>query len=170
MRRPPLTLGRCSRGGDASWFSDLVDLTPRGRDQNDTGEHRPRCEFHGPAAWVDLGGRTTVLALVAGGSPDRGGAWWWLEPGGFPWGHPRFWSNRVLPGLAVLWGLAVLASLHREDRRRLLIWLPAMPAAWLAAAVTARLVFPITFAWLWLAPLGIALAMATPFRRGSDAA
>ena len=87
--------------------------------------------------------------------------WWWLEPGGFPWGHPRFWSNRVLPCLAVLWGLAALASLHREDQRSLLILLAAMPAAWLAAAVTARLVFPITFAWLWLAPLGIALAMAT---------
>ncbi len=86
--------------------------------------------------------------------------WWWLEPGGFPWGHPRFWSNRVLPGLALLWGSGALASLHREDRRRLLIWLPAMPAAWLAAAITGRLVFPITFASIWLAPLGVALVMA----------
>ena len=86
--------------------------------------------------------------------------WWWLEPGGFPWGHPRFWINRVLPGLAVLWSSGSLASLHREDRRRLLIWLPVIPAAWLAAAISARLVFPITFAWIWLVPLGIALIMA----------
>jgi hypothetical protein len=85
--------------------------------------------------------------------------WWWLKPGGFPWGHPRFWSNRVLPCLAVLRVSRALASLHREDRRRLLIWLPAMPAAWLAAAITGRLVFPITFAWIWLVPLGVALAM-----------
>ena len=86
--------------------------------------------------------------------------WWWLEPGGFPWGHPRFWSNRVLPSLAVLWIAGSLASLHREDRRRLLIWLPAVPAAWLAAAIAGRLVFPITFAWIWLVPLGVALVMA----------
>ncbi len=86
--------------------------------------------------------------------------WWWLEPGGFPWGHPRFWMNRVLPWLVVLWGSGSLSSLHREDRRRLLIWLPAMPAAWLAGAVAGRLVFPITFAGIWLAPLGIAAAMA----------
>src|SRR3954453_19701541 len=87
--------------------------------------------------------------------------WWWLKPGGFPWGHPRFWSNRVLPCLAVLWVSGALASLHREDRRRLLIWLPAMPAAWLAAAIAGRLVFPVTFAWIWLVPLGVTLAMST---------
>ncbi len=86
--------------------------------------------------------------------------WWWLKPGGFPWGHPRFWSNRVLPCLAVLWVSGALASLHREDRRRLLIWLPAIPAAWLAAAIAGRLVFPITFSWIWLVPLGVALVMA----------
>jgi len=23
--------------------------------------------------------------------------WWWLMPGGFPWLHPQFWANCVLP-------------------------------------------------------------------------
>jgi hypothetical protein len=86
--------------------------------------------------------------------------WWWLEPGGFPWGHPRFWSNRVLPGLALVWVSGALVSLHREDLRRLCIWLPALPAAWLATAIAGRLVFPITFAWIWLVPLGVSVAMA----------
>ena len=40
-----------------------------------------------------------------------------------------------------------------------------MPAAWLALAVAARLVFPITFAWIWLVPLGVALVM-TAFLAG----
>ena len=41
-----------------------------------------------------------------------GGAWWWLEPGGFGLAHPRFWANRVAPilglGLAVACLLALL--------------------------------------------------------------
>jgi hypothetical protein len=83
-----------------------------------------------------------------------------LAPGGFPWAHPRFWMNRVLPSLGLIGCFLTLLSLHRENLRQLLILLPALPAAWLGAAITSRVVFPITFAWIWLVPLGVAVVMA----------
>ncbi len=62
----------------------------------------------------------------------------------------------------------------------MIVCLPAFPAAWLAGAVAARIVFPITFATIWLGPLGMALAMTiflipracgiTLRRRGASAA
>ena len=97
--------------------------------------------------------------MVLVGHLIAGMLWWWLEPGGFPWGHPRFWSNRVLPIIVLLWVIGSLVSLHREDRCSMVRWLPAFPAAWLVAAVASRLVFPITFAGIWIAPLAVALTM-----------
>jgi hypothetical protein len=87
-------------------------------------------------------------------------AWWWLEPGGFPWGHPRFWGNRVLPMLGLTWCLVCLVGLHRGQDAKLLRWLPAFPSAWASGAVTGRFLFPITFARFWLVPLVVAVLMA----------
>ena len=28
--------------------------------------------------------------------------WWWFMPHGFSFGHPKFWSNGVIPLVAVL--------------------------------------------------------------------
>jgi hypothetical protein len=85
--------------------------------------------------------------------------WWWLQPGGFPWQHARFWTNRCLPLLVLVWGAGSLAALHAENRKRLALWLPAWPAVWGAGAVAGRVVFPISLARLWLAPLVGALLM-----------
>ena len=97
-------------------------------------------------------------------------AWWWFSPGGFGPGHPRFWANRVAPPLilaAVIWTLAALRS-DRQGPLRLL--LAGWPAAWAGMAVALRLLFPVTLAWLWLVPFGVAVAMGLaairPWRQG----
>jgi hypothetical protein len=86
--------------------------------------------------------------------------WWWLEPGGFGLGHPRFWSNAVAAPLGLAVTLVALAAMH-VGRVRMLRWLlPIWAAGWAAAAVAGRILFPITLCWLWLIPLGGAVAMA----------
>ena len=97
-------------------------------------------------------------------------AWFWLEPGGFPYGHTRFWMNRVLPFAAAAWCLVSLVALHRGKDDRLITVLPAYPAAWASGAVAGRMIFPVTLAQLWLAPIVLALLMTlaqVPVRRGS---
>jgi len=86
--------------------------------------------------------------------------WWWLQPGGFPWNHPRFWINRVMPVVAMGWCLGSLLALHREDRGRLAVWLPAWPAVWAGIAIAGKLVFPITLHLAWLVPMAGAVGMA----------
>ena len=86
--------------------------------------------------------------------------WWWLEPGGFGLSHPRFWSNTIAPPLGLGVTIVALAAMH-VGRVRVLRWLlPIWAAGWAAAAVAGRILFPITLCWLWLIPLGGAVAMA----------
>jgi hypothetical protein len=47
----------------------------------------------------------TILAIL----------WWWLQAGGFPAGHPRFWSNTVAPIAALAFSIGSLWALHRES-------------------------------------------------------
>src|SRR5437899_3228807 len=87
-------------------------------------------------------------------------AWWWLMPGGFPASHPRFWANRAVP-IAVLAVAATAVWAARRGRFDLLRGaLVVFPAAWGAGAVVARVAFPISFRWLFLAPLLGAALMA----------
>jgi hypothetical protein len=86
--------------------------------------------------------------------------WWWLQPGGFPWNHPRFWINRVIPVIAMCWSLGSLLALHRENRLRLAVWLPAWPAVWAALAIASKLVFPVTVGMWWLMPIAGAAGIA----------
>jgi hypothetical protein len=83
----------------------------------------------------------------------------WLAPGGFPVWHARFWINGVFPlALLGLVGSAVAASRgRRDDWLRAL--LAAFPAGWGAAAVMARVVFPVTFERLFWPPLYVAVLM-----------
>ena len=50
-----------------------------------------------------LGAAWAAHALAAAG-------WWWLMRSGFPWSHPRFWSNTVAPWAVILLSLAVRVS------------------------------------------------------------
>jgi hypothetical protein len=97
--------------------------------------------------------------------------WWWLQPGGFPVSHPRFWSNRVAPLAVLALAIGALWALHRERTDWLYLLLPIWPAAWLAIAVTGRFLFPISLAWAWLVPFGAAAVIATvAFPRRSNQA
>jgi hypothetical protein len=95
-------------------------------------------------------------------------AWWWLSPGGFGFGHPRFWSNRVAPPLILGLSIASLVALRRDNTKALRLLLPSWPAAWAGGTLLMRILFPITIAGIWLVPLGIAatmgLAAARPWR------
>jgi hypothetical protein len=72
------------------------------------------------------------------------GLWWWVMPGGFPYYHPRFWANEVLPLVVIA---AAAAGLYGIWRRRLGLALGvilAVPAFWTAALVVAAIAFPIS--------------------------
>jgi hypothetical protein len=86
--------------------------------------------------------------------------WWWLQPGGFSLDHPRFWANRVAPLFGLVLAIGSLWALHRERIDLLRLLLPIWPAAWLAIAVTGKLMFPISLALGWLVPLAAATTMA----------
>jgi hypothetical protein len=91
--------------------------------------------------------------LVLAGHAVAASAWWWLMPGGFPVLHPRFWANREAP-VAVLLVVAIAVLAARRGRLHLLsLTLAVFPVAWAAAAIAARVVFPITFCGLFLLPL-----------------
>lgn len=86
--------------------------------------------------------------------------WWWLAPGGFAVSHPRFWSNRVAPGI-VLAAVATAVWAARRDRIDVFgASLATFPTAWAAGAASLRLEFPITFERLFLAPLFGSVLMA----------
>jgi hypothetical protein len=98
-------------------------------------------------------------------------AWWWLSPGGFGPGHPRFWLNRVAAPTIAIAAIATLWALRRERCQPLRLLLAVWPAAWVGMALVLRLVFPITMAGLWLLPLVVAVAMGLaairPWRTGT---
>lgn len=77
----------------------------------------------------------------------------WLLPGGFPFDHPRFWSNRVAPVLIL--GDVILAFFaarrHRFDLLGLVLL--SFPFVWAAGALSLWFLFPITFRYVSAAPL-----------------
>jgi len=76
--------------------------------------------------------------------------WWRMMPAGFPLAHPRFWLHRVVP--FVVLAFAILCFVPRAKPLRPAL-LAAVPATYLAAAIAGRVLFPITLARYWLAPL-----------------
>jgi hypothetical protein len=106
----------------------------------------------------------TFHALLAG-------CWLWLAPGGFGLAHPRFWTNTGAPIVGLALTIGSLAALKVGSKRGQRWLLPIWSAAWSAAAVTGRVLFPISLAWYWLVPLGAAIVMglgAVPPWRGTQ--
>ena len=85
---------------------------------------------------------------------------WWLLPGGFGFGHSRFWSNRVAPPVVLGLSIASLVALRHDRIAALRLLLPAWPAAWVGGSIRLRILFPITMAGIWLVLLAIAAILA----------
>lgn len=86
-------------------------------------------------------------------------AWWWLAPGGFGPGHPRFWLNRVAAPTIAVAAIATLWALRGERWGPLRLLLPAWPAAWAGMAMALCVEFPARMAGLGLVPLVVAVGM-----------
>jgi hypothetical protein len=74
-------------------------------------------------------------------------------------GHARFWVNQVLPWVVL--GLVVGVRFFWWERT----WVrqrifTGFAAFWIGVAVAARVTFPVSAAWWFLAPLGLGLGMA----------
>src|SRR5215211_6638304 len=86
-------------------------------------------------------------------------AWVALMPRGFPFAHPRFWANVAVP-IAIV--VAVIVALANARRGRLSIVravLIGLATMWIAAAVSSRVIFPISMQLRWLAPLALGAAV-----------
>jgi hypothetical protein len=110
--------------------------------------------------------------LVIGFHAVVGAGLLWLTPGGFPWTHLRFLSNWVVPIaiLGLVTGAVIAARRQRLDVLRAV--LVAFPVSWAAAAISGRVLFPISLRWLFALPLLGAAVMAAvwfaTFRRQTD--
>lgn len=82
--------------------------------------------------------------------------WFWIMPAGFPLDHARFWANSFYPRAII--GLALFAWCVM--RRRRLPAILAFTALWLAGAISARIIFPVTFRFLWVLPLFVGAVLA----------
>jgi hypothetical protein len=83
-----------------------------------------------------------LWALIWMGHAAAAASWWWLMPHDFPPSHPRFWVNTVLPWLLLGLSLTGLFAVLR-CRLALLGVLAVSPVVlWLAAGVTAIVLFP----------------------------
>ncbi len=100
----------------------------------------PRAGWLSSVFWAAI-----VVAHVVGAA-----IWWRMMPAGFPLAHPRFWLHRVVP--FVLLAFAILCFVPWAKRLRPALF-AAVPATYLAAAIAGRVLFPITLARYWLAPL-----------------
>lgn len=111
------------------------------------------------------------LAVFTAHATMAAGAWWML-PHGFSPSHSRFWVNQTLPFVVI--AIAILARWAGTKGRWNLaaILMPMFPALWIGAAITAAIVFPVSFRWLWIPPMAIAILMIAalqPLRKRIEA-
>lgn len=121
------------------------------------------------AAWLNRLGWTVILIAHATGAA----AWWWLMPGGFPTGHPRFWMNQVLPFVVLLGMLIARSPCPRKPWASDLRFSikAALATFWIVISVALVINFHLTFQWKFLFPLLIGGVMALSLireRRGAE--
>jgi hypothetical protein len=85
--------------------------------------------------------------------------WLWFMPHGFPVAHPRFWANGVVPIVILFVAILAIWAARRERLAVVRIVLLALAAMWATAAVSGRVIFPISTPLRWLAPLGLSAAI-----------
>jgi hypothetical protein len=113
---------------------------------------------------VPVAGPAELLSMVLTGLHAVGAAaWLWLSPGGFPPETARWAINVALPVAAIAVSLAALVCRFRGRPTAALDG--ALPALWIAASISARFVFPVTFGWLFLAPLAAGVGWLALVRR-----
>lgn len=71
-------------------------------------------------------------------------AWLWFMPGGFPIGHSRFWTNRVAPVVVVMIVITAIVARARKHSDVFQLLALTVPFAWLGAAVSGIITFPIS--------------------------
>jgi hypothetical protein len=91
--------------------------------------------------------------------------WWLLTPKGFPPAHSRFWLNSVLPPVAALAVCLGLFGLIRKRTRISGTILLCLSVVWAVTTITAKIVFPFSFRYLWWPGLAAAaLGMISSWR------
>lgn len=73
----------------------------------------------------------------------------WLLPGGFPFWHPRFWTNRTLPLMAVAIFVIGTVGIYRGWSRLVHVILLGLTVAAAAGLVTAVILFPFSSKRIW---------------------
>jgi hypothetical protein len=86
--------------------------------------------------------------------------WWVLAPGGFPFSHPRFWSNTAAPPVIFALTIATIWAFHRRPLPQLQVPVLAWIWAWSGLTVAAAALFPITLHALWLATMAVITTIA----------
>jgi hypothetical protein len=103
--------------------------------ETDVDGERPPWTFAWQAIWL---GHAAGAALA-----------WWLLPGGFPWEHPRFWINRVLPWIVVAVSGMGLVGVWRKNslvRQSAAVFIVAV---WTSALVASTITYPISARRFW---------------------
>jgi hypothetical protein len=98
-----------------------------------------------------------LLALV--GHAAAAGLWAWLMPRGFPPATRWFWANQAMPLGMIALVLGALWASRRGKTGAVRAVLVGIAAAWLAAAVCSRIVFPVSFSWRFLIFMVMSAAM-----------
>ncbi|MFO0893198.1 MAG: hypothetical protein U0790_29175 [Isosphaeraceae bacterium] len=119
--------------------------------KDDGGEAAAGSSLQDQSSVQRLASLVWLAALV--GHATASALWWWLQPGGFPVWHPRFWINGVVPTVVLAWSVGSLRVLHRRRSAEFLSWLSPWPALWAGLAVAGRVAFPVTLKASWLAPV-----------------
>lgn len=102
----------------------------------DRRDQRVEWTFVWQAIWLGH----AIIAILA----------WWVLPGGFPWEHPRFWTNQVLP-----WLIAAVAGVGIVGvwRNKAPAWQSAAvftATMWTSALIASAVVYPISISRVWL--------------------
>ena len=90
--------------------------------------------------------------------------WWWLMPGGFPVGHPRFWVNQVLPPAMIVFCIALIVAAHRDHFAIVRAGIVLLAMMWLGMAISGRVTFPISLrVRFWIPLLFFACVLVAAF-------
>jgi hypothetical protein len=93
------------------------------------------------------------LRLVFFGYAAAFAAWWYVSPKGFPYEHPRFWANTIIPVIITLASLICWIGVFRSYHTLLSILMPSYPAATLAFIIAGMVLYRVSMRIVFLIPL-----------------